>query len=465
MRKSVLSMALLGLCSVLALPSCMRQPASGGTGDTEGLSSFETKYTDIILGETALDLEASILLLSQRTDMVSPEYGGRTWNEYIKEFNSMYPGIRVSVEAVSDYDNSAKDMLDGGNWGDVMMIPITDKKLYSQYYIPFGTVEELSRSLRFVDQYSYDGRVYGIASAGIVHGILYNKRVFVEAGVKSLPRTPDEFLDALRLVKKNTGAIPLYTNYAAGWPLTQWDYYISCVATGDSSFLNHTLVHTKEPFSDPGDGSGPYNVYRILYQAVAEGLTEDDFTITDWESCKGMMNRGDIAAMALGSWVVSQVQRSGPNFDDIGYMPFPMLVDGVQVAAAMPDSNFGINVRSSGKKKLASMIFVKWMVERSGFQFDEGELPVLFSDDKIAEVYRVFDGMEIMVDAAPFDNEEDLLTNLNAISGLGISQQGYKKVRRLIEHAAAGDMTFDEIMDSWNLAWSRAQETVAERKE
>ncbi|MBP5156405.1 MAG: extracellular solute-binding protein [Treponema sp.] len=467
MIRRVLFTALLGLCFLLALPSCERRATSffEGDEDEDGKIPYEAKYADIVLGETSVGLEASITLLTHRTDMVSPEYKGRAWKDYIHDFNVLYPGIKVSVEALTDYNVAASELLEGGNWGDIMMIPISDRKQYSKYFIPFGMEEELSRSLRFADQYAYDGRVYGIASAGNVQGILYNRKVFREAGITRLPRTPDEFLEALRLVKKNTRAIPLYTNYASGWPLNQWDYYITSSATGDSGYLNHTLPNTKDPFSDPGNGSGAYNVYRILYQAVAEGLTESDFATTDWEGCKGMMNRGDIATMALGSWVFTQVQNAGPNAEDIGYMPFPMLVDGVQIAQALPDNNFGINIKSSSRKKLAAMLFVKWMVEKSGFQYNEGELPVLLSEERIADVYTAFNGIEIMEDTAPFEGEENLLIDMNVASGLFIGQGGTEKFRHLVEHAATGDMSFDEIMAGWNQAWSRAQANLAAAKD
>ena len=169
--------------------------------------------------------------------MAVASYAGRTWSDYIGDFNRLYPGIRVSVEALSDYSDSAMALLERGNWGEIMMIPPLEKKLYSRYFVPFGTVEDLSRTLRFVDQFAYGGRVYGIASAGNVQGILYNRRVFREAGVIKLPRTPEEFLMVLRLVKLHTKAVPLYTNYAAGWPLDQWDYYISSTATGRDTYL------------------------------------------------------------------------------------------------------------------------------------------------------------------------------------------------------------------------------------
>ena len=444
---------------VVCLLSFTALSCRGKTAAGDVLSdAYEIKYTDITPGETAVALRAAITLITHRTDMATPDYTGRSWNDYIKDFNSLYPHIQVSVEALTDYDAATARMLEHGNWGDIMMIPVLEKKLYSRYFVPLGTVEELSRTLRFADQFAYDGRVYGIASAGNLQGIIYNKRLFHEAGVMKLPKTPDEFLMVLRLVKLHTKAIPLYTNYASVWPLDQWDYYTTATATGDSGFLNYTLPRKKNPFSNPGGGSGVYNVYRILYQAAAEGLIEDDFTTTDWEGCKGMMNRGGIAAMALGSWAFTQVQSAGGNPVDIGYMPFPMQVDGVQVASARPDRSFAVNVRSKGVKKLASMIFVKWMVENSGFQYNEGELPVLLSDSKFADVYEAFDGIEIMEDAPPRDGDGDLLEKLNADSGLYIGQGGSERLQQLIEHAVTGDLSFAALMDEWNERWSSAQE-------
>ena len=37
---------------------------------------------------------------------------------------------------------------------------------------------------------------------------------------------------------------------------------------------------------------------------LRDGLIEDDYTTTDWEGCKGMLNRGEIGCMVLGSCVI-----------------------------------------------------------------------------------------------------------------------------------------------------------------
>ena len=47
--------------------------------------------------------------------------------------------------------------------------------------------------------------------------------------------------------------------------------------------------------------------------------------------------------MVLGSWAIVQMQAAGDNADDIGYMPFPISVNGTQYASAGADYCFGIN--------------------------------------------------------------------------------------------------------------------------
>jgi hypothetical protein len=201
------------------------------------------------------------------------------------------------------------------------------------------------------------------------------------------------------LIKDNTDAIPLYTNYAAGWTMGgQWDAYLGAITTGDTTWLNQKFVKTAEPFKDNGDGTGAYALYKILYDAVAMGLTEEDYSTTDWEGCKGMINRGEIGTMVLGSWAVAQMKAAGENPDDIGYMPFPMTIAGQQYATAGPDYSYGINAKASAENQTAAMVFVKWMVEESGWCDFEGRYPI----SKTAPTSFAFDGVEVV---KVFNNE------------------------------------------------------------
>lgn len=331
---------------------------------TDEVQEGALTYAGITLGEDYTDITTTIKWLHHKTDR---EEDG-TIQAYVDEFNKLYPNITVEHEGITDYAQTALLRLPTGDWGDIMFIPSIDMVDLETYFIPYGTVDEMSELINFADQWKYNGNCYGIGYMGNAQGLLYNKAVFEEAGITELPTTPDEFIDALQKIKDNTDAIPLYTNYAAGWTMGgQWDAFLGAITTGDTQWLNHKFTHTAEPFADHGDGTGAYALYKILYDAVANGLTEDDYTTTDWEGCKGMINRGEIGTMVLGSWAIAQMKAAGDNPDDIGYMPFPITVDGKQYATAGPDYCYGINAQASEENQAAAMVFVKWLVEESGW--------------------------------------------------------------------------------------------------
>ena len=433
--KKLLSL-ILALCLVLGM-------ASFAAAEDE-LPTFD----QIVLGENA-DLTAKIHFAYHRTDIPEKLEG------YVKEFQKIYPNVEIEYELITDYAENALMRVGNTDWT-IMGIPTVQKDELSKYFVPLGSLETLSGLYNFMSSWSFDGVCYGIPSTGNANGILYNKRIFAEAGVTELPKTPDEFIAALKAVKEKTDAIPLYTNYAAGWTMGAWDAYIGVAATGKDTYMSQDLPHAKDPFADQGNGTGPYAVYKILYDAVKEGLIEEDYTTTDWEGCKGMINRGEIGCMVLGSWAYSQMVEAGPNGDDIGYMSFPITVNGKQYASAGADYCFGINVKATDDQKLAAMYYIKWLTEKSGFAYSEGGVPI----DKNGEypaLYEAFAGIDMVADTPALPGEETLLNDLNSESLLAINAGGNTKIQEIIEHAFNGDKDFDDIMADWNEAWSDAQ--------
>ncbi len=181
------------------------------------------------------------------------------------------------------------------------------------------------------------------------------------------------------------------------------------------------------------------------------------YTTTDWEGSKGMINSGKIGCMVLGSWAYPQMQEAGPNPDDIGYMSFPITVNGKQYASAGADYCFGINVKATDEQKLAAMYYIKWLTEESNFSFDEGGVPILKNGEYPA-LYAAFAGIDMVSDAPALAGEETLLNDLNSESLLAINASGNTKIQEIIEHAFNGDKSFDDIMADWNEAWSDAQD-------
>lgn len=451
--RKLIAVAMAGLC-FWPLSGC------GGNGaDDSNAQATKLNYSSIKLGTTGKDIHTKIKLFNHKTDMSVDTYPGKNWKQYVADFNKLYPNISVEVETDTNYAGDALTRLQGKDWGDMMMIPAVDRSDLSTYFLPFGTQEEMSKLIRWSNASEYGGKVYGVPSNGNGLGIVYNKRIFKEAGVSENPKTPQEFIQALKAIKEKTKAIPLYTNYAAGWTMAAWDGYIGVNATGDGRYMNQKLLHTKNPFSDPGDDTHAYNVYKILYDAVSDGLTEDDYSTTDWESSKAKINRGEIATMVLGAWAVSQCKNAADHPDDIGYMPFPISVKNKQYTVSAGDYAYGINSHVSKTRQEASMIFIKWMTELSGFAKNEGGIPTAKSDKSMPDAYKEFADVRFVEDQPAVKGEEDLFNTLNSDSELAVNAGGNARIQAIVEHASKHDKPYNDLVKDWNSKWNDALET------
>lgn len=291
----------VGLAAVMAMSlaacgsgssSSKGSVVSGSSSTASGSSSGSSDFLSIEVGKTDTDLKGTVKFLTNRTDMLKDDYNGTSWKQYIAEFNKLYPNIKIDVEGLTDYANDSLTRLQGGDWGDVMMIPAVVSADLPTYFEDLGSSDEISKLYNYTSGKTYNGEVYGIPITATTPGFVYNKKVFEQAGITSLPTNVDDFLKDLQAIKDKTDAIPLYTNYAAGWTNAKWDDVIGITTTGDADYLNQKMLHSKDIFSDPGDGTGAYNVYKVLYDAVKNGCTEDDFSTTDWESSKTKLNEG-----------------------------------------------------------------------------------------------------------------------------------------------------------------------------
>lgn len=453
-KKKVLALV-MAAAMTFSLAACGNSD-SGDNSDNGGDTADKTSVTldQITLGEDYTDISADLHFLTHRTDSIDNQFA-----EYIAAFQEMYPNINIEYEGITDYANDVTTRLSTGDWGDICMIPTTvSKDDLGDYFLPMGDTDTLSQTYTLLDNFSYDGLSYGIPSMANIQGVVYNKAVFEEAGVTEVPTTPDEFLDALQAIKDNTDAIPLYTNFAAGWTMSAWDAYIDGCATGDPNFVNEGLTKGENPFADRGDETGPYAVYNTLYEAVSRGLTEDDPTTTDREGSKGMINNGEIGCMVLGSWALPQMQAAGDHADDIAYMPFPISIDGEQYTTEGPDYFYGINVNSSEDEQIAAMCYIKYLVEETDYAETQGGVDCLV-DAEFPEALAAFqtDTVHIIVNEPAAAGEETLQSDVNNDSELGINVSG-ECATEVVENAVTGEKTMDQLADEWNAAWTAAQE-------
>jgi ABC-type glycerol-3-phosphate transport system substrate-binding protein len=417
------------LATAAAISGCA---GGGGAGSAD----------NTIDGEVAGDIK----VVTWRTDLV--EDG--TFEKYAEAFNEEYPDVNVTFEGITDYAGEMQTRMSTTNYGDVIGIPAIQPSQFEQFLEPLGDTSSFEDTYRFLPAASYDGTQYGIAFGGNANGVVYNKRVFDEAGVTELPTTEDEWLEALQQVKDNTDAIPLYTNYKDGWPLTQSFGNLGVVTNDPDAPM--TMAEDPAPWTE---GTDMYAIDSLLYESVAAGLTEDDPLTTNWEQSKVDLGTGKIAAMTLGSWAISQMQAAaednGASADDIGFMAFPANVDGTQYAVVGGDYNLAVSRHSDAKA--AAWAWIQWVVEDSGYTEAQGMIsPVLAKD--LPENLQGFAeaGVELMeINPAPA-GKEGLINDIANDSQIDLYGPLYRqKLVDIARGAADGDKDgyFAELNERW----------------
>jgi len=397
----------------------------------------------------------SISVLTWRTDLV--EDG--TFDKYVQEFKAKYPDVKdVKVEGVTDYEGTVKTRMNTDDYGDVLAIPgsVTPDQL-PDFFEPLGDQAEMEKEYRWLNDKSFEGKSYGIPVVGNVQGIVYNKRVWEEAGVTDFPTTPEEFLADLQKIKDAGVAkvAPLYTNYKDSWALSQWEGWRGAV-TADPDYVNK-MTQTDTPWTTTSD-SGVID--GTIYDVVAKGLTEADPTTTDWEGSKRLIGVGDIATMVLGSWAIPQMQAAaeaaGADPADIAYMPTPAQVDGKFHTVAGGDYNLAINVHS--KNKVTARAWIDWFNHDSGFSESQVGLSPLIDGAVPAALDGFMKNVELITMNPAPAGKESLFADIDTASGIVTTDPKYRV--QIIDDARSGARDKQKIFDDLNAAWAKGRADV-----
>lgn len=413
-----------------------------GCGTTAATPSGSSSTPDQVAGE--------LKVLTNRTDLVQDG----TFEKYASDFKALYPNVTVTFEGITDYEGQVAIRLNTKDYGDVLALPRSVKaSQLSTFFEPIGDQAELAKQFRYTAEHAADGKVYGLATGGNANGIVYNKKVFAAAGITALPKTPAEFITALQAIEDKTDAIPLYTNYKDGWPLSQW--FGNLGSASGSKDANSALVADDAPWTE---GKDVQVIDSLLYDVVSQKLTESDPLTTNWEKSKTLIGTGKVATMVLGSWAVSQMQAAaktaGGSADDIGYMAFPVTApDGKQYAVNGGDYAFAVNVNSASKP--AAKAFVEWFATKSGYAAAQGmvsadlnaELPANLKDLSANNVQLLELAQDPKLDELVNESQIDLTGNLYR-----------QKLVDIARGAAAGDKA--SYFADLNAKWAKARAAI-----
>lgn len=378
--------------------------------------------------------------------------------KYIEAFEKKYPGVHVTYTCYPNYETQIVPRLESGDYGDVLFVPsyMTGEEL-STYFAYLGDKNVLSEKYNYLDGGRNINRsVYGIPSYAYMSGILYNKDIFYQAGVTENPKTSAEFLEALQDIAERTDAIPFYTNYADPWALTLWDTFSYIEMTGSADYKYTYFTYEKDAFLQ---GSTHYQVYKLLYDIVKNGLCENDPTKSNWERSKSMLNKGEIGAIAIGSWALCQFKEAGPNGDSIAFMPFPNEVNGRQYMTVSTDYAIGISKNSANPE--AARAFLDYMLDESGYAL-EHELLSIVKTDPYPDAYGKMENVILVTNSLANGTEYSDYQKMSSKLKFDDGTEGQRVILSALGKSAE---SFEDIMKDWNKRWESSRTANMKVKE
>ncbi len=400
--------------------------------------------------------KVTLEVLTNRTDRVDDGTLAKVVESFEEENN-----CEIKWTAYKDYSGDVATRMATDDFGDVLMIPDeVELKDLGNFFEPIGKYDDFTADYQWVNKkMDSDKNVYGLAYGGTATGILYNKKVWADAGITEMPKTPDEFVKDLKQIADKTDAIPYYTEFAdASWTITQWQNLVIS-ASGNPNYENDLLTEKQDLFGKDGPY---YTVYKMMYDVFSDkSLTEEDHLTTEWESSKTWFGEGKIATVVMGSWAVGQFQELAENPDDIGYMPVPVTAeDGKQYAETAGDYCVGVS-KHSDNIELAKK-FALWFAADSGFGADEGLIP-LRKDEALPENLSEFK------DCVLFEKEmspDELIGKFDEIdkkSAVGVwngDTDNFKIKMAEAAFAGKGEAEFDKLAEAETAKWKKAADSI-----
>ena len=371
--------------------------------------------------------------------------------EYEKNFEKLHPDIDVKIESIGDkYEDISIVRLNSNKAGDVMVIPYyMSQEYYKDYYEPLYSTSDALKKYRFSNIKSIDGKVYSIPlSMNISGGILYDMKVLNDAGIENPPESLDELKEALKSIKSKGDAIPLYSNARGERQLIFWNSLVYSLE-GDADY-NNTLLNKNNLFSPE---SGYYNVYEFLYECVSENLIEEPFVSSKWEDGINMIKKGKLGAAVVSLDMYNQAKKVALNSDSIVYEPLKNS-DGEYYLYGEPSYGVGINKESNNKAE--AKMWLEYLLDDTDFLEFAGDTSMLEKNPESKyEEYINKDNVGIIYPSEMSEENIGKFEKIDNEACLGI--YGGSFAFNLINEAASGKKSYEELCDEWNNKWNSAK--------
>ncbi|MDQ0897813.1 extracellular solute-binding protein [Paenibacillus sp. V4I7] len=387
--KKQLKVTAVALSSVLLLSAC------GGKTATTSPSSSPAGNTPA--AASAKPIEITVWDKPAADNPVKPYL-----EKQFAAFDAQFPNIKVKHEELATGGKDREQYLTamaGGQGPDA-----TPNNPYPdmEKYIKQGFALDITdRWNSYADKGNYipssleaanrDGKVYGVPNDMYVTPLIYNKKLFKEAGLDPAkpPATWDEFVDAAKkLTDPSKGQIG-YNILGMDWADWFFEYYV-WQAGGDLTKKNDDGTATLTFTSDPAVTALQFYKdlkwkHKVVQKNVVQSL--DDNNKDFYTGHTGM-------TVGWVDWFTAK----GMDINDIGAMPFPAGPSG-KSPSQVGGAYWTINAKTTKEKQDAAWTYVTFMSSKNfydgrlNYTKEIGQFPNLLTFRTDLDTSKIYEGI------------------------------------------------------------------------
>lgn len=418
--KKVLVLALAGVMT-LGLTACESSDTTEGGGESKASGDKKTIY----IYQMKIEIDEAL-------------------KEVTKKYTETHPDVEFVVESASDnYNTSLKTKFTGGEAPDIFTLTgYEDAKMWS------SNLEDLSGEPwveNMVDQAKegivIDGKVCGFPTSVEGWGYMYNKKLFEQAGIKTLPTTMTELKEVCGKLS-DAGIQPLTECYMDWYQAGMFMVNTGIARQEDPmGFINGLNDGTKTFVGDP--------IFTELANFLLYDVSQCESPMnTDFNTQMAQFTSESVGFTAGGNWNQPALDAVSEDIES-GLMPFPINDDSetndkLYVGIA---GYWGVNTNSPVKEEAKD--FLEWLATT-----EEGQ-SCMTKDLQLIPAFTNFSADaesigDLGTDVSKYVQEGKTYGFYYSFYPDGFNQAAGEAVQRLVAGKASVDEFLQELQQQWD---------------
>lgn len=316
-------------------------------------------------------------------DTSDPTNEGPAFKELIKRFNKEYPNVKINYQSVpfGEAQNKFKTAAEAGDGApDILRAEVAwvpEFAAAGHLYALDGTdvLEENDFLETALSSNVYEGKTYGVPQVTDTLGLMYNKKLFKEAGIPDAPTTWDEVAADAKLLAEKAGAKGIYLN-SGGYFLLPFMY-------GEGG----DLVDTEAKSIVVGSEENKAGI-KVAADLVKSGAAPKPDANDSYGTMMTLFKEGKVGMVINGPWEVANVSNDPKfgGFENLGIAPVPAGSAGA--GAPVGGHNYVVYSGMDEKKADAATAFLEFMTSAESEAYIADELGLLPTNEAAYDLVK-----------------------------------------------------------------------------